>query len=1682
MQKFWKPKKWVLGQADPAWPHNLIHFNAVNIAKYNVYQAQAFNNVRSTLLDVTISIQIEGTAIHAILDSGSETNLIGSNLLDRKIPHWRSLPSVAGPTGGIGADGSEFQILDNKVCTFFESGTYFSCPIAVANKANECLLGLTFLREANVSMFFSKSCIDLYMNNVKIKSMTQKGDSYDKVTMKYPFKIVLNPNQMKTIKFHSLNFQNGITYCIHSNALSWSIVIPTLEIAERNTLRIVIRNDSRKKIYVKPNQLLIDFEVIDDADEVFNFNEPEFVEMYSTISQFEDLPIPFYNKDCVCNKGLYSKKPEYIVRNYFKNGLVSKPNIVSEPDTVEPVDSTVDKDTFEALSDLAGYEIDVDPVPWPDISTIIEEAIPRTLKPELRQFLIDLFKRYPEIIARHNWDCGILSDYAGNPVLLDIPLKSELPIFNKSYALSKEDRDAISDIFDYLIYHGLAINCKIDNQTGCPAFLVPRSDLTKSKRLVCDTRKTNTFISAPCSTQSTQVLTEIQNLLAERRYCTSLDILQAYYTLRLSQSSLDSNISNIYTGDRCIKMLVALTGTSYIPLYFNKKLNEVLNTDDLGHFSPLNNRINGYASWFDDLYTVSSNVESHKVAVTTLVHRIHRSKIKINLKKSFFFKNILTDDIMILGHEIKGGSIVPDDNKLKILTEFTTPNDRKNLQSFLGHLNFLRNLLPLQIIHLTTILTPLTSPTVEFKWLPKHTQAFNEIKELLNASANYLECPLKNAINIVYTDSSDSLLGGILFQYVPSKTIVRSHATIPDNVMILNHADNRSENNTDHEQLEKMDYRPFIAHIVYYKLAMGLVPYERIPEQPIYNFVVKLAIIATRWSQNKEWNDKLPTKEEVSIFLATIYCHISEIQSKVERTTFRIIMDRISESDIDDEFFFTYAEELLIILSVISAHNIKLIFGIGRELKAPFMNINLGYEHDIVLGWCVASQRFILFYILEDWEDDQFPCFKLYTNKDLLMSNCTEAKVLALFQDALKSASASQNIRIVGQFSKTISAVDMARPIYIKEITALLYGLESFSKYIANSKLTLLVSDSKVAYFLFHADIHRSVKKIEKWSVKISISYPNVRMVHVTSRNQVADFLSRIGLSKSKFFSRSLTPVSLNKMLWDKMAKPYATWEEIYKITQDCPEVINFSEKKLPYAVIDQYYLDSSNYVPDEGETKSFNLITLRKRFSILDSLINRQKIIEYQLKETNPAPYTERNGLLLHNDKIVLPPSLYSISLIREHFLNAHISAERLLEIIENLFHIENKKFYKEIATKLVKSCLACLLNNVYPTRYIRGMFNVQRRNQTVQIDFIEGLPGIQFCLSIIDLYSSYISVYPAQNKTINTIMVCLSSYISIHGNIDCIIADNYPGFRSKKLQEFCTLHGIRLAESAPYISEGRSLVERCQRTYQFAVRAFRTTNNGPWINLIPLVIYLINNRPFHGFPDITPHSLHFKSYLNTENNFRMEQKDANKTPLDAIMISTRKDIINELEKVESEFIEARFRSRKERMERANQKRKVHDFKINDIVVLKRRYQVIGTVRKLRSYYNPIPYRVTKTNIFNVFVESLLDSSITMRSPKDLKRISYLTKTDIDRFNIPSALLEQYALIQLTDLEDIFLNEFRQDIGHGVVTRAQAKNAQTKDSNEDTIDQVLNEYLWADDEDYFDDAKKVTFVDSVEE
>ena len=103
---------------------------------------------------------------------------------------------------------------------------------------------------------------------------------------------------------------------------------------------------------------------------------------------------------------------------------------------------------------------------------------------------------------------------------------------------------------------------------------------------------------------------------------------------------------------------------------------------------------------------------------------------------------------------------MPD--KIKAIQEIAPPTNPKQLRSFLGMVNFYRDMWK----HRSHMLTPLTPLTIikskkNWIWLSEHQDAFDKIKETL-ARDVLLAYPDFNLVFEIYTDASKTQLGAVI--------------------------------------------------------------------------------------------------------------------------------------------------------------------------------------------------------------------------------------------------------------------------------------------------------------------------------------------------------------------------------------------------------------------------------------------------------------------------------------------------------------------------------------------------------------------------------------------------------------------------------------------------------------------------------------------------------------------------------------------------------------------------------------------------------------------------------------------------------------------------------------------------------------------------------------------------------
>src|SRR5271154_828380 len=161
--------------------------------------------------------------------------------------------------------------------------------------------------------------------------------------------------------------------------------------------------------------------------------------------------------------------------------------------------------------------------------------------------------------------------------------------------------------------------------------------------------------------------------------------------------------------------------------------------------------------YLDDLLIFDEDHETHRKHVARILQRLREHKLFLNPKKCEFE----VDTVEYLGIILGKRAVKMDEGKLKAVKEWPTPQNRRDIQSFLGFCNFYRRFVE-GFSKITKPLTELTGKK-DFEWGTAQEEAFEELKKRLTLSP-ILAMPDKDKKWRVEADSSDYALGTVLSQ------------------------------------------------------------------------------------------------------------------------------------------------------------------------------------------------------------------------------------------------------------------------------------------------------------------------------------------------------------------------------------------------------------------------------------------------------------------------------------------------------------------------------------------------------------------------------------------------------------------------------------------------------------------------------------------------------------------------------------------------------------------------------------------------------------------------------------------------------------------------------------------------------------------------------------------------------
>ena len=90
--------------------------------------------------------------------------------------------------------------------------------------------------------------------------------------------------------------------------------------------------------------------------------------------------------------------------------------------------------------------------------------------------------------------------------------------------------------------------------------------------------------------------------------------------------------------------------------------------------------------YIDEIVIFSKSVDEHLVPLKEVFRRLHDANVNLNPKKCSFFKQ----RVEYLGQVVTPEGISPNPDKVRVVQEFPTPTNLKELRSFLGLANYYR--------------------------------------------------------------------------------------------------------------------------------------------------------------------------------------------------------------------------------------------------------------------------------------------------------------------------------------------------------------------------------------------------------------------------------------------------------------------------------------------------------------------------------------------------------------------------------------------------------------------------------------------------------------------------------------------------------------------------------------------------------------------------------------------------------------------------------------------------------------------------------------------------------------------------------------------------------------------------------------------------------------------------------
>jgi hypothetical protein len=355
-----------------------------------------------------------------------------------------------------------------------------------------------------------------------------------------------------------------------------------------------------------------------------------------------------------------------------------------------------------------------------------KEVVPRHYHRFEHVFLKESFDELPE---HKKWD----------HVIELVPGEKEFS--TKLYPMSPTEQAELDKFLNENLQSGRIRPSK--SPMASPVFFIKKKD--GSLRFVQDYRKLNSMTIK--NRYPLPLLPDMMSRISGAKYFTKLDVRWGYNNIRIREG--DEWKAAFRTNRGLFEPLVMFFGLCNSPATFQTMMNDI--------FRILIEE-GVVVVYMDDILIFTKTLEQHRTVVSRVLQILKENKLYLKPDKCIFE----VQKIEFLGLILSEDQVEMDPVKIEGVRGWPVPRRVKELQSFLGFINFYRRFIE-DFSKIARPLHDLTRKDTKWKWEDKQQEAFERLKEKVTSAPILVQPDVQRPFKLE-TDASDYATGAVLSQ------------------------------------------------------------------------------------------------------------------------------------------------------------------------------------------------------------------------------------------------------------------------------------------------------------------------------------------------------------------------------------------------------------------------------------------------------------------------------------------------------------------------------------------------------------------------------------------------------------------------------------------------------------------------------------------------------------------------------------------------------------------------------------------------------------------------------------------------------------------------------------------------------------------------------------------------------